>query len=164
MVITHTVRLLSSWMRCCHLVGRHRHLTTCFTELLWGCGSWLGTCLYLSDETATSYLSVPVYCEDAAVTWFLFVPVYCEDDTVTWYCLYLSTVRMTQWLVPVCTCLLWGWHSGLVPVRTCLPTYTVAHNVTLTKMSQTKLWFMWDKDSPVPNEASHQSMCDKAKA
>ena len=49
MVITHTVRLLSSWMRCCHLVGWHQHLTTCFTELLWGCGKDLvpvRTCLW----------------------------------------------------------------------------------------------------------------------
>ena len=99
MVITHTVRLLSFWMRCCRLVGRHQHLTTCFSELLWGCGSRL----------------VPVYCEDDTVAWYLTVPVY----------------PPTQWLI-----------MFLKP----------------TKMSQTKLWFMWDKDTLYPTK-HHTSQC-----
>ena len=81
-------------------------------------------------EALTWYLSVPVYCEDDTVAWYLFVPVYCEDDTVASY-LSVPVYQPTEWLIML-----------LKP----------------TKMSQTKLWFMWDKDTLYPTK-HHTSQC-----
>jgi hypothetical protein len=120
---------MTQWLGTCLLWGWQSHLVPVCTCLLWGCGSRLVP-VYCEDDTVAWYLSVPVYCKDGTVAWYLSVPVYCEDDTVAWY---LS-----------------------VPVYP--PTQQLIMLLKLTKMSQPKLWFMWDKDTLYPMK-HHTSQC-----
>jgi hypothetical protein len=121
---------------------------------------YLSIDVYCEDTAVTWYLSVPVYCEDGTVAWDLSVPVYCKDDTVAWY---LSVPVYCEddtvaWYLPVpvyCEDDTVAWYLS-VPVYP--PTQRLIMLLKLTKMSQTKLWFMWDKDTLYPTK-HHTSQC-----